>query len=81
MQLPDVKALKELLKLLRSQGVTQYASPDLSLVLSESLPTKGKSVAQEIMEDAEDGLSPEQEAERMLFYSAISPLESEPKDS
>ena len=77
MQLPDVKALKELLKLLRSQGVLQYQSTDLNLVLSENLPasTRIKPLAEEVV--AEDEENPEAEYERLLFYSATPPTETE----
>lgn len=69
MQLPDLKQLKEMLKILRSQGVLQYQSTDLNLVLSEHAPVTTKSKAQEIMDDAEEE-SPEAEYQRLLFYSA-----------
>jgi len=75
-QLPDTKALKELLKLLRSQGVLQYQTPDLSLVLSESLPAPVQKKTEEVVEEE---LSPEEEAERLLFYSATHPTESIPE--
>jgi len=74
MQLPDIKQLKDLLKLLRSQGVLQYQSTDLNLVLSENAPASlsKRSQAEDIMSEDEE-LTPEQEAERLLFYSAGSP--------
>lgn len=73
MALPNIKELKELLKLLRSQGVLQFQSPDINLVLTEAPPQSSKSKAEEIMQD--DELSPEEEAERILYYSAVSPTE------
>lgn len=79
MTLPDIKQLKELLKLLRAQGVLNYNTPELQLILSEQAPitiTSGKSPAQEIMED-EDELTPEQEKERLMFYSADAPIDTE----
>lgn len=75
MQLPDIKALKELLKLLRAQGVLQYQTTDLNLVLSETAPSTRRSQAEEIMSEEEE-LTPEQEAERLLFYSSSSPTDS-----
>lgn len=73
MILPDIKQLKDLLKLLRSQGVLQYQSTDLNLVLSEHAPVVNrKSQIEDIMTEDEE-LTPEQEAERLLFYSAGSP--------
>ena len=74
MQLPDIKALKELLKLLRAQGVLQYQSTDLNLVLSEHAPITA-SKAKQTFEEAEEELTPEEEAERILFYSATPPTE------
>jgi hypothetical protein len=70
MQLPNIKQLRELLKLLRSQGVLQYQSTDLNLVLSEQAPVTAKSRAAEAMESDEEELTPEQEYERLLFYSS-----------
>lgn len=78
MQLPDVKALKELLKLLRAQGVLQYSTPDLSLVLTEAPVTTTRKQT-DIEETIDDSLSEEEEAERLLYYSAISPLDSVPE--
>lgn len=75
MQLPDIKHLRELLTLLRSKGVLQYASTDLTLTLSETAPTSPRKAVTEAF-DEEDELSPEEEAERLLFYSATPPSES-----
>jgi hypothetical protein len=74
MVLPDIKQLEKLLKLLRAQGVMQYQTTDLNLVLSETAPVdiKAKSLAEETMEE----LSPEEEVERLLFYSATPPIDS-----
>ena len=77
MQLPDVKALKELLKLLRSQGVLQYQSTDLNLVLSETLPQamnrkSQQADAEAIAEYEED---PTAEIERLIEYSSRPPIE------
>lgn len=70
MQLPDIKQLKELLKLLRAQGVMQYQSTDLNLVLSETLPQQPtKSKIEEIMDEEEQQLSPEAEIERLLAWN------------
>ncbi len=78
MQLPNIKDLRELLKLLRNQGVLQYQTPELTLVLNEHLPTtSNKSQAVNIIEEQE--LSPEEEAERILFYSATSPADNLPE--
>jgi hypothetical protein len=68
--IPDIKQLRELLKLLRSQGVLQYQSTDLNLVLTEAPAPTIKSKAAEAMDDDDEELTPEQEYERLLFYSA-----------
>lgn len=79
MNLPDIKALEKLLKLLRNQGVLQYQSADLNLVLAEKPPTpeRTKSLAEETAAE-DEGLS-EEEYNRLLFYSAQPPL-VDPKD-
>lgn len=78
MDLPDIKALRELLKLLRSQGVTNYNSTDLQLVLSETAPTPQRSKATEVMEEAgEEDLSPEQEIERLMSWNDKVPASTE----
>lgn len=77
MVLPDLKQLKSLLKLLRAEGVLNYNTPELQLVLSELPPVSARSKAADIMESDEEELTPEQEAERILFYSATAPTESQ----
>jgi hypothetical protein len=71
MVLPDIKQLKELLKLLRAQGVLQYQSTDLNLVLSEIAPVSNKKLPT-TMEELEDE---ELSEEDLLFYSATPPTE------
>jgi hypothetical protein len=71
----EIKQLKELLKLLRAQGVQQYATPELTLVLGEA-PVVIKRQASDV-DLEEETLTPEEEAERMLFYSATPPTASE----
>lgn len=70
MVLPDIKHLKKLLETLRSNGVLQYQSTELNLVLSE-LPPQRPSVA-DIIEDfePESDVPTEEEVERILFLSA-----------
>lgn len=71
MTLPDVESLEKLIKMLRSNGVLQYNSTDLSLVLAEKpqdISQAYKSLAEETME-AE--LSPEEELERLVGHSDI----------
>jgi hypothetical protein len=77
MILPSIKELKELLKVLRANGVTNYNSTDLQLVLSENFtpPTSTKSKAEEIMtsEDVEE--MTQEELDRLINYSSMSPLD------
>lgn len=76
MQLPDVKQLKELLKLLRAQGVLQYQTADLNLVLSEHLQiTNRKSKSEEVEEFLEQEEDPTTEIERLIDYSSRPPVE------
>lgn len=79
MTLPDVKQLKELLKLLRSQGVLQYASVDLTLTLSEQLPSPAPSRRKLDREDLEEPFGededPASEIERLIDYSSRPPSE------
>jgi len=72
----DLKQLRELLKLLRGQGVLQYQSDKLTLVLSERAPSPPTRKSAEVEDPEERELSPEEEAERLLFYSATNPLDS-----
>jgi hypothetical protein len=74
LELPDAKKLKELLKVLRAQGVLQYQTASLTLVLAETLPQPfNKSGAEELMGEMED--SPEAEIERLINYSSKHPAE------
>jgi hypothetical protein len=69
----EIKELKALLKLLREQGVQQYVTPELSLVidLQEIVGKRQQHLAK--IEDIEDDPISEEEAERLLFYSATPP--------
>jgi hypothetical protein len=73
----EIKQLKELLKLLRSQGVLQYQSADLNLVLSEHFQPPTRRLTEAHMPEVEEELSPEEEAERMLYYSALGPTQED----
>ena len=81
MTLPDMKALKELLKLLRSQGVLQYQSTDLNLVLSENPPPvvtrRSKAELEKAYSEASDEYDedPNAEIERLIDYSSRPPAE------
>jgi len=80
MNLPDIKQLKELLKLLRSQGVLQYQSTDLNLVLSEHLQItnrKSQSIGKGYEEELEqlNDEDPASEIERLIDYSSRPPVE------
>lgn len=68
MTLPDAKALEKLLKVLRSQGVLQYATTELTLVLAETLPQVRLTPTGESLTDSQDE-SPEAEIERLMGYS------------
>ena len=69
----DLKSLKDLLKLLRAQGVLQYQSQELNLVLSENWqPPRAKSADAEATEEV---TPTEEEIERLLFYSATPPAD------
>lgn len=66
--------LKPLLKLLRSQGVLKYKTPELELELSELVPQN------ETTQQASDAAIPEDREltpEELLYYSATAPLEGQ----
>lgn len=69
----DLKALKDLLKLLREKGVLEFENKDLKLKLSEDAPQSRYKQRQET-EMAEDRELTEEE---LLYYSATPPLEAE----
>jgi regulator of replication initiation timing len=69
----DLKALKDLLKLLREKGVLEFENKDLKLKLSEEAPQSRYKQRQET-EMAEDRELTEEE---LLYYSATPPLEAE----
>lgn len=76
MALPNVKELRDLIKMLRSQGVLQFNSPDISLVLTELPPIAKRELSSEHANESEE-LTPEEEAERLLFYSVQSPADTQ----
>lgn len=69
----DLKALKDLLKLLREKGVLEFENKDLKLKLSEDAPQSKYKQRQET-ELAEERELTEEE---LLYYSATPPLEAE----
>ena len=69
----DLKALKDLLKLLREKGVLEFENKDLKLKLSEDAPQSKYKQRQET-EMAEERELTEEE---LLYYSATPPLEAE----
>lgn len=76
----DLKDLKELIKLLRKEGVQQYQDGTLVLVLSEEVPKSSYKKRQE--EVSPDGMEEPLEFDDMtldqqLAYSATHPLEAE----
>lgn len=68
MGLPDIKQLKELLKVLRANGVLTFNSPDISLVLSETPPQAARPKMEEPLEPVDE--DPASEIERLIDYSS-----------
>jgi hypothetical protein len=66
----ELKELKDLLKLLRAQGVTKFKSNGTEIELSEFAP-QPKEKRQAISELDEQELSDEE----LIYYSAIPPIE------
>jgi hypothetical protein len=66
----DLKDLKELLKVLRDKGVTEYECQGIKLKLSEDVPVSKYKRRQEI----EEPMEPELTEEERLFYSAVHPM-------
>jgi hypothetical protein len=66
----DLKDLKELLKVLRDKGVTEYECQGIKLKLSEDVPVSKYKRRQELDEQVE----PELTEEERLFYSAVHPM-------
>ena len=69
----DLKALKDLLKILREKGVLEFEHNDLKIKLSEDAPQSKYKQRQE-QELAEDRELTEEE---LLYYSATPPIEAE----
>lgn len=68
----DLKDLKELLRVLRDKGVTEYECQGVRLKLSEEAPLSKYKRRQEF---AEIEGEPELTEEERLFYSAIPPMQ------
>lgn len=66
----ELRELKDLLKLLRAQGVLRFKTPDLELELSEFAPQQQKEKKQQIELDERELTD-----EELIFYSAVSPVE------
>lgn len=72
----QLKELKDLLKLLRKEGVMKYQTPELTLELSEHLPEKTpRNTGSDLVDDepAFEDLS----LEEQLMYSAVKPSDTE----
>lgn len=69
----DLRDLKELLKVLRDKGVTEYECQGVKLKLSEEAPISKYKKKQEFV-DVDD--EPELTEEERLFYSAIPPMQA-----
>jgi ribosome maturation protein Sdo1 len=68
----DLKTLKDLLKLLREKGVTEFKMGDVEIKLSDEAPqSKYKRRQEEAMTDDE-----ELSEEDLIYYSATPPTES-----
>jgi len=68
----DLKTLKDLLKLLREKGVTEFKMGDVEIKLSEEAPqSKYKRRQEEALLD-----EPELSEEDLIFYSATPPTET-----
>jgi hypothetical protein len=74
----SLKELKDLLRVLRDNGVTEYVTSNLSVKLADEAmslrkPTKVKEVS------SSEADTEEVNAEDLLFYSAAAPASSDPK--
>jgi len=65
----EIKQLKQLLKLLRAEGVTDYKTPELELKLGE-LPTKESDKEPETPEDRTGFPTGVLSNEALMFYSS-----------
>lgn len=69
----DLKTLKDLLKLLREKGVTEFKMGDVEIKLSEEAPQSKYKRRQEISELDEERELTEEE---LIYYSATPPMET-----
>ena len=65
----DLKQLKDLLKILRAQGVLEFSNGNLQIKLSEEVPSNKSRIKEEILEE------PELSEEELIYYSATTPVE------
>jgi len=72
------KELKELLKLLRAQGVLKYESSDLKLELSEMVPESRSS--QESSSAPQEKTWDEMTDEEKMYYSSGGPVPTVPQE-
>jgi|688.fasta_scaffold44290_4 hypothetical protein len=68
----DLKTLKDLLKLLREKGVTEFKMGDIELKLSEEAP---QSKYKRRQEDAALEGEPDLTEEELIYYSSTPPTE------
>lgn len=71
----DLKSLKALLKLLRSQGVYNYSTPELTLHLDLNIVLNPSRMPQDAKLLLDGGVDPSSEIEALLEYSSRSPVE------
>ena len=50
----DLKQLKDLLKILRAQGVLEFSNGNLQIKLSEEVPSNKSRIKEEILEEPDD---------------------------
>lgn len=68
----DLKHLKDLLKVLRDKGVTEFKTEGIEIKLSEEVPQSKYKRKQDEMDIEEDELSEED----LIYYSATPPIEN-----
>jgi ribosome maturation protein Sdo1 len=68
----DLKHLKDLLKVLRDKGVTEFKTEGIEIKLSEEVPQSKYKRKQDEGDIEEDELSEED----LIYYSATAPIEN-----
>lgn len=68
----DLKHLKDLLKVLRDKGVTEFKSEGIEIKMSEEMPQSKYKRRQDEMDLEDNELSEED----LIYYSATPPIET-----